>query len=99
MNEPAGNEPVPLVTLTDGGRVKDQVIDDLLVGKRRKRYHAGEQQYDDGYGDHEAILIIKLQIGGKLEIANCRLQIEFIFSNLQSAICNLQFPNHTWWYF
>jgi hypothetical protein len=48
MNKSACNEPVILSVLTDGRRIKDQVVHDLLIAERTNGNDNCNDNYDQG---------------------------------------------------
>ena len=51
MYNSAGEEPIPLISFGNGGRIKNKVIDQFMVGESANGYRGGEK--NDGEGDGE----------------------------------------------
>ena len=54
MDESAAEEPVPLMSLGNGWRMEDQVVDQFVIRESADRYQGGEKDQREGDGQVHA---------------------------------------------
>lgn len=76
MDEPAAEKAVPLVTLCNGRRIKDKVVNDFFIIKPSKRY---KRRNDDDYERNRKFHSINLNV--KCRIPKSAVVVFFIIEN------------------